>query len=143
MRVYNPVDLKDFDYRLKINPVINSLDSSLVDTSSHWVLEWYQNGTLMGSYTSHNSIGNGTEEFLEGHGIYAVAFQKLLCPVPDGIMGGIASHKGSVLIPFQHPMGGGVHQRRVQRIDHRVDFQTIVKIFQIHRIIDTHLGACL
>ena len=31
VRVYNPVDLKDFDYRLKINPVINSLDSSLVD----------------------------------------------------------------------------------------------------------------
>lgn len=69
VRVYNPVDLKNYDYVLKINPVRNATDTSLVDTSSHWVLEWYQNETLMGSYTSHYSIGDGREEFLEGHGI--------------------------------------------------------------------------
>lgn len=85
VRVYNPVDLKDFDYRLKINPVINSLDSSLVDTSSHWVLEWYQNGTLMGSYTSHNSIGNGTEEFLEGHGIAITVKDQLFSVRDEGV----------------------------------------------------------
>ena len=85
VRVYNPVDLKDFDYRLKINPVINSLDSSLVDTSSHWVLEWYQNGTLMGSYTSHNSIGNGTEEFLEGHGIAITVKDQLFSVRDEGL----------------------------------------------------------
>ena len=69
VRVYNPADLKDYDYYLKINPVQNSLDNSLVDTAAHWTLEWYQGGTLLGTFTSQYSIGEGIEEYLDGHGI--------------------------------------------------------------------------
>lgn len=69
VRVYNPVDLKDFDYRLKINSIQNPLDNSLLDSSAHWTLEWFQNGTLLGSYVSQYSIGEGVEEFVGGHGI--------------------------------------------------------------------------
>lgn len=72
VRVYNPAELKNYDYRLKIQPHQNSKDNSLVDSAAHWILEWWQDGDLVGSYTSQNVIGDGTEEFLEGHGLAIV-----------------------------------------------------------------------
>jgi hypothetical protein len=69
VRVYDITHLQDYDYRLKINPVQNSYDTSLVDASAHWTLEWWQWGSLVGSYTSQSTIGEGEEEFIDGHGI--------------------------------------------------------------------------
>ena len=69
VRVIDPTALQAYDYLLKIDPVANSLDSSLVDASAHWTLMWCQNGAPMGSYVSQHSIGEGREEVVEGHGI--------------------------------------------------------------------------
>lgn len=69
VRIIDPSSLQQFDYTLKINPVVNSLDSSLVDTSAHWTLTWYQNGEPIGDYVSQYSIGQGKEEVIDGHGI--------------------------------------------------------------------------
>lgn len=76
VRIYNPLDLKDYDYRLTINPTQNALDNSLVDTSAHWILEWYQNGSLVGNYVSQHSIGEGVEEFIVDHGIAVLVKNK-------------------------------------------------------------------
>lgn len=72
VRVYNPAELKNYDYRLKIQPHQNSKDNSLVDSAAYWILEWWQDGDLVGSYTSQSAIGDGTEEFLEEHGLAIV-----------------------------------------------------------------------
>ena len=69
VRVSNPADLKDYDYKLVIAPTANSLDTSLIDQTAHWTLTWYQNGTEVGSYTSQHGIGDGVEEVISGHGI--------------------------------------------------------------------------
>lgn len=69
VRVIDPTALQTYDYVLKIDPVANSLDSSLVDASAHWTLTWRQNGAPMGSYVSQHSIGEGKEEVIDGHGI--------------------------------------------------------------------------
>lgn len=69
VRIIDPSALQPYDYTLKIDPVANSLDSSLVDASAHWTLTWYQNGALIGSYVSQNTIGEGREEVVDGHGI--------------------------------------------------------------------------
>lgn len=85
VRVYNPAELKDYDYRLKLlpqhfGPDTNMVptnvitDSSLVSNKAHWILEWWQNDTLVGSYISRYTLGEGTEEFVEGHGI-AITFR--------------------------------------------------------------------
>ncbi len=69
VRVIDPTALQTYDYFLNIDPVANSLDSSLVDASAHWTLTWCQNGTPMGSFVSQYTIGEGKEEVVEGHGI--------------------------------------------------------------------------
>ena len=69
VRVIDPTVLQAYDYTLKIAPVANSLDSSLVDASAHWTLTWCQNGAPVGSYVSQHTIGEGKEEVIDGHGI--------------------------------------------------------------------------
>lgn len=69
VRVIDPTALQTYDYTLKIDPVADSLDSSLVDASAHWTLTWYQNSTPIGSYVSQHTIGEGKEEVIAGHGI--------------------------------------------------------------------------
>lgn len=70
VRLFNPTHLQNYKYKLKIAPLQNAMDNSLVDTSAHWILEWYNEiDSTSGSYTSQYSIGQGIEEILEDHGI--------------------------------------------------------------------------
>ena len=99
VRMYNPTDLKDYDYYLKINPVQNSLDNSLLDTAAHWTLEWYQGGTFLGSITSQHSIGEGIEEFVDGHGI-AITVKNHPFTIHD-----------NKLAEYLHENGGATYQK--------------------------------
>ena len=111
IRVYNPAELKDYDYRLKLLPQhlcpdtnmvpttvwedtnmvvvyqaeIVIRDSSLISDKAHWILEWWQNDTLVGSYTSRNTLGDGVEEYVEGHGI-AITFKNSPFVIHDAML---------------------------------------------------------
>lgn len=111
IRVYNPAELKDYDYRLKllpqhISPDTNMVpttvwedtsyvivyqeeivirDSSMISDKAHWILEWWRNDTLVGSYTSRNTLGDGVEEFVEGHGI-AITFKNSPFMIHDAML---------------------------------------------------------
>jgi hypothetical protein len=71
VRMYNPIHVRpNCTYQLKITPLQNNRDNSLIDTSAHWTLYWYDElDSVSGSYVSQHSIGEGIEEFVEGHGI--------------------------------------------------------------------------
>ena len=69
VRVIDPAALQTYHYTLKIDPVADSLDSSLVAASAHWTLTWYHNGAPIGSYASQHTIGEGREEVIDEHGI--------------------------------------------------------------------------
>ena len=69
VRVIDPTALQTYEYFLKIDPVANSLDSSLVDASANWTLTWCQNGAPVGSFVSQHTIGEGKEEVIDGNGI--------------------------------------------------------------------------
>lgn len=70
VRVTNPNQLHpEYDYRLKIAPVADANDNSLISMDAHWTLEVLNGSTVVETYQSVHSIGQGEEELIPGHGI--------------------------------------------------------------------------
>ena len=79
VKVTSPSSLQNYDYVLKVSPTASAQDNSLVDSTAHWTLTWYQNGNPVGSYTSQHCIGEGVEEEISGHGIRARVGDRMVC----------------------------------------------------------------
>lgn len=70
VRVIDPTQLHpEYDYRLKINPIADAYDSSLISQEAHWTLEVLNGSTIVETYQSANTIGQAEEEVIPGHGI--------------------------------------------------------------------------
>ena len=71
VKVVDPLQIHtEYDYRLKILPVTDTYDNSLISNNAHWKLEVLNsNGDIVETIQSQHTIGEGIEEVISGHGI--------------------------------------------------------------------------
>ncbi len=71
VKVVDPQQIHtEYDYRLKILPVTDAYDNSLISNDAHWKLEVLNsNGDVVEAIQSQHTIGEGIEEEIQGHGI--------------------------------------------------------------------------
>lgn len=71
VKVVDPLQIHtEYDYRLKILPVTDAFDNSLISNNAHWELKVLNaNGDVIETIQSQYTIGEGVEEVISGHGI--------------------------------------------------------------------------
>ncbi len=86
VRVVDPLQLQSaYDYRVKIQSLADSADPSLISNNAHWILEVLDaSGTVVDTYVSEHTIGEGVAEPIEGHGISISVKNHPYTLYPDG-----------------------------------------------------------